>query len=438
MAQKKKLRLTKNLFEVQTAFKDANISADIMLWFNANKDRALFMAKLVKVDLEQSRIILQLKDNVPYLDKQKQVYLKLFEDEGVSSCKVIQIVDLLLVLGFPDEIVMSERRRRWRAHFNKTDGKHATVSYSGQEHVFDVMNVSQSGLAIRLNEYVQFPLDSSQDLKVTKLNGVPLDDTMAGVVLHPSGLSCGLDLKKEIPDEVFDKFIHVDRPLAVDPVKLYEDQEYRAVVRSNMKQVLIKLEKKASLSTTLKLLKTDQDGSNYLKNHIELLCETICSVGKTLGWMTEGTLEKLIYVVYMHDVRFSKQPHLARIADLEEFNEKKKSLSTIEQMMYLEGPAYSAMLAAEDIGNSPDVEKILIQQKEKPDGSGFPAGIRSHQLAPLSCLFILCHEFVDYILVEPQWSFREFVVRSRPSFKRPYFAKILQAMMTIDKSLSKI
>jgi len=80
------------------------------------------------------------------------------------------------------------------------------------------------------------------------------------------------------------------------------------------------------------------------------------------------------------------------------------------------------------------METQSCREKERPDGSGFPNALRSHQLAPLTCLFILCHEFVDYILVEPKWSFREFVVRARPTFKGPYFAKILQAMMQIDKS----
>src|ERR1700756_1418507 len=128
MLQKRKLRLTKSLFEVQNAFKRANLNTDTMLWLNAKKEHALFMAKPVKIDLDQNRIILQLKENVPYLDKQKQCYLKLFEDEGVSSCKVLQIVDLLLVLELPDEIVMTEKRRRWRAQFSPQDLKHATLN----------------------------------------------------------------------------------------------------------------------------------------------------------------------------------------------------------------------------------------------------------------------------------------------------------------------
>ena len=433
MQPKRKLRLTKNLLEVENAFQSANANADIMLWFNANKDRALFMAKLLKVDLEQHRIILQLKEKVPYLENQKQCYLKLFSDEGVSSCKINQIIDMLLVLEFPDEIVMSERRRRWRAQFDRADQKQATLNFGGLEHEFEVLNASHSGLAIRLDDRMNLMINLQQELKVTKLNGTPLVDTSATIVAHPSGLSCGLDLKKEIPDTVFESFIHVERPLAVDSKSFYQDQEYRAVVRSQMKQVLAKLEKKPNLASGLGLLKINRDGSNYLKDHTELLCEVICSVGKILGWMTEGTLEKLIYVAYLHDVRFLKHPHLARIADLEEFNERKSTLSVVERKMFLESPSYSVMIAAEDLANSPDVEKILIQQREKPDGSGYPAGLKSLQLAPLTCLFILCHEFVDYVLTEPKWSFREFVMRARPTYSGQYFAKVLQAMMTLDK-----
>ena len=429
MVQKPLLRLTKSLSEVQTAFKNANTSNEIMLWYNTESDRALFMANLLRVDLEQKKIILQLKETVPLLEKQKKCFLKLFKDEGVSSCNILQIKDNLLVLEFPEEIVMSERRQRWRAQFIESDKKLATLNFSGHDRDFEVMNASSYGLAIRIDEKARSLLSSQQDIKLVKLNGT-LIGSPASFVVHPSGQSCGLELKNEIPDLVFSQFIQVDRPLAVDPKKLYLDQEYRAVVRSNMKQVLSKLEKKSKLN--LKVMKINREGTNYLKDHTELLCEITCSVGKILGWMTDGTVEKLIYISYMHDIRFFNHPHLARISGLDEFNKKKATLSAEEQKMYLEGPAYSAMLAAEDEANSADVEKILISQKERPDGSGFPNALRSYQLGPLTCLFILCHEFVDYILTEPRWSFREFVMRSKPVHQGPHFAKILQAMMSLE------
>ncbi len=434
MSQKKKLRLTKSLSEVQNAFKATDASADITLWYLVNEERILFTGQVVRVDPELNKIVLTLKDPVPALDGQSQCFLKLFRDEGVSSCKINQLKGRALVLELPEEMVMTERRRNWRAQFNKLDQKSATLRFGDIEHVFEVMNASKAGLAIRLDDRAKSLIQTDPEPKIIKLNGVRLDDMTAGIVLHPSGQSLGLNLRKEIPDEVFNEFIHVDRPVEVDPKKLYLDQSYRTTVRDNMKQVVSKLEKKSKLAAALKLLKVNREGTAYLKNHIELLCETMGSIGKTLGWVTDGSLEKLVYVAYMHDIHYFEHPHLAKIPDLETFELKKASLSPAEQKIYFDGPAYAAMLAAEDDNNSPDVEKILMQQKERPDGTGFPAGLRSHQLAPLSCLFIVCHEFVDYVLTETKWSFREFVMRFRPDLKGPYFAKIFQVMMDLDKA----
>ncbi len=87
--------------------------------------------------------------------------------------------------------------------------------------------------------------------------------------------------------------------------------------------------------------------------------------------------------------------------------------------------------------NSIDVERILLQQKERPDGSEFPSGITFKQLFPLSCLFIISHEFVDYLYDHPDWSFRKFVETVKPHYKGPYFIKILQAIEELETSRAR-
>ena len=161
-------------------------------------------------------------------------------------------------------------------------------------------------------------------------------------------------------------------------------------------------------------------------------------MGKTLGWVSEGTVEKLIYVAHVHDIRYFEKPFLARFRTRAEFNLKKHPMSDEESKMFLEKPSYAAGIAMEDESNSADVKKLLLQQKERSDGSGFPGGLRSPQFAPLSCLFILSHEFVDYVLTDPYWNTKEFVSQSRESFKGPYFLKILQIFSEMAEGSSLI
>ena len=41
-----------------------------------------------------------------------------------------------------------------------------------------------------------------------------------------------------------------------------------------------------------------------------------------------------------------------------------------------------------------DVDKIISQHHEQPDGTGFPGSLNARDVAPLSCMFIIAEEFV--------------------------------------------
>jgi len=71
---------------------------------------------------------------------------------------------------------------------------------------------------------------------------------------------------------------------------------------------------------------------------------------------------------------------------------------------------------------------MLLQQKELPDGSGYPHGLSASQIAPLSALFIVSHYFVDYVIDHPDWSPRDFVKTYRPRLKGQYFNKIFDSI----------
>ncbi|MBU6154269.1 MAG: hypothetical protein KGP28_08190, partial [Bdellovibrionales bacterium] len=145
------------------------------------------------------------------------------------------------------------------------------------------------------------------------------------------------------------------------------------------------------------------------------------------GWVTKKTLDKLILSAYLHDIRYFENPKLARIPGLPDFEAQKASLTPEECKIYLEGPIYSSLMARDSTEDSIDIERILMQQKERPDGTGFPEGLDFKQLYPLSCLFMVCHAFVDYVYETPEWSFRDFTKKARTMFKGPYFIKILEA-----------
>ncbi|MGZ5279481.1 MAG: HD-GYP domain-containing protein, partial [Pseudobdellovibrionaceae bacterium] len=54
-----------------------------------------------------------------------------------------------------------------------------------------------------------------------------------------------------------------------------------------------------------------------------------------------------------------------------------------------------------------DIQALVEQHHELPDGSGFPAGLKAHQIHPLSAVFIVAEDFVDYFIrfsPSPDWA----------------------------------
>ena len=45
----------------------------------------------------------------------------------------------------------------------------------------------------------------------------------------------------------------------------------------------------------------------------------------------------------------------------------------------------------------PDVDTIILQHHERPDGTGFPRGLDFRRIAPLSAVFIVAEEFAELI-----------------------------------------
>ncbi|NDG86161.1 MAG: hypothetical protein EBX52_14120, partial [Proteobacteria bacterium] len=336
---------------------------------------------------------------------------------------ILALQGSLLSVQVADEMIVIERRKNRRIQFRVEDEKKLTLKTDASTREFPVLNASARGFRVRATPAQVIEARNTKALQMTALGTATLS---AGCrLVWNDENSFALELERDLTPAELDYFIENPRRAGVDPDKFFVDQEYFETVRSNMEDTIRKLEKRPKLATAMKTLQLEREG-NYLKTHIDLLCYVSCSIGRMLGWVTQKTIDKLILSAYLHDIRYFENPKLARIPSLAEFNAVKGTLTEEEQKIFLDGPAYSARIAKDEASDSLDVERILLQQKERPDGTGFPQGVDFKQLFPLSCLFMVSHEFVDYVYSTPNWSFREFTVKARAVFKGPYFIKILE------------
>ena len=245
---------------------------------------------------------------------------------------------------------------------------------------------------------------------------------------HETGAKIGIQLDKKIHKATFERFCVREKTLEVTDEQIVRDQAFRKDVHERMGVMVKSLVLKRNLQKLFDRLDMRQLDHQYMKQHIHLLAEVMCGLGTKLGWVSDATMDKLIYVAYLHDARYFSTPKLAKIQSKKDFIKNKNSLNADEQNVFLEGPIYAAELARQDSESYPDASKILIQQKELPDGSGFPYGITGMQFTPLSCLFIVSHYFVDYVFTHPDWSAMDFVKTHQKLLKGVYFQKVLQAM----------
>jgi hypothetical protein len=418
-----KLRLTRKQIEIRTALGRIEPYAELTLWIHPDDRRILFSGNLVKADDAKGTLLLHLKSAPPELDSSLHVYVKFPGTSGVGKCRLLSRNATGMLLEVAEELVMEERRSFPRIHFRTDDEKTATLKAGSSEFSLPVLNASRSGLKFAATATELIPLRSAP-IELTSLGGLGMKKECSPVWNNEN--SFAIRLREPLGQAEFNEFARTSRSGRVEPEKFFSDQEYFQTVKSNMEDLIEKLEKRPKLATAMKTLKIDRQG-NYLRTHVDLLCYVSCSIGRMLGWVTQKTIDKLILAAYLHDIRYFEHPHLARIKSLAEFEARKSELTPEEQLIFLEGPEYSALMAKDADPASVDVERILIQQKERSDGSGFPAKVDFKQLYPLSCLFMVCHEFVDYVYSTPDWKFRDFSAQARSTFKGPYFIKILEA-----------
>lgn len=204
--------------------------------------------------------------------------------------------------------------------------------------------------------------------------------------------------------------------------------EFKKDIDKKVKKAISVMTKTNNLKKFFKKLSVDRNPDQYIKIHINLLCKITCAIADVMEWNHESTLEKLIYVSYMHDITMVDMPHVARIENLEEFEKVKDTLNENEQEMYLNHPKIISDMVLDTDDYPVDSEKIIMQHHELPGQKGFPSKIQTTRFLPLSCLFIIAHDLVDYIIDHPEWSLDDYIPICKEKFSGPGFTKIIRKL----------
>lgn len=183
------------------------------------------------------------------------------------------------------------------------------------------------------------------------------------------------------------------------------------------------------------LLKKMVNAKNYIYEH-SLLNSYVCAmIVQEMNWSTEGTIQKMALASLMHDMALI-DPELAMISELTEETINKKALDYRQIGLIRKHPLEMAQRVNKIKNFVSEVDQIIINHHERPDGSGFPKGLQAAQLSPLSCIFIVTEEFVNTIYKKE--TNKEILLKVIADLEKKYsqkhFAKVISALKkAIDK-----
>ena len=126
----------------------------------------------------------------------------------------------------------------------------------------------------------------------------------------------------------------------------------------------------------------------YLTKHSIALSYITCGIISKLPWDSIENRNKLVMSSFLHDVTINSP----------EFNEGSSSLEEKDNLInFKEHPQEAVNLIRKYEEIPSDVDQIIIDHHERPDGSGVPKGLTANQLKPLASVFIFSHDIVDAI-----------------------------------------
>lgn len=173
------------------------------------------------------------------------------------------------------------------------------------------------------------------------------------------------------------------------------------------------------------LLECKDDDYQY-SHHVAQLSLLCCVVAHNIGWHSEVTQQKLVIASMLHDHYVDPQKYddieLLRIGNREPKHDKD----------YFQHPIKAAELARTLKGLPSDIDHILLEHHERPDGSGFPRGLSSSRISSLSALFIICEALFLYFQdkdLTPE-SLESFFMAHADFSSREPFKKIITSIKT--------
>lgn len=143
------------------------------------------------------------------------------------------------------------------------------------------------------------------------------------------------------------------------------------------------------ISKVFDLLKHIQTSDHFSSTHALSLCYLTCQVAKSLGWDSEEFVKKMSYASLFHDLFLTDEQAILHDLESEEMDYRPE-----EKQEIIQHPKKAYDLIMDNYQIPADVGTIVLHHHEKPDGSGYPRGIRLSAIPFTSLVFNICEALI--------------------------------------------
>jgi len=152
---------------------------------------------------------------------------------------------------------------------------------------------------------------------------------------------------------------------------------------------------------------------DYLSNAYVLQFMLSSVLVEKMGWFSESTILKLSLAAFLQDVTLYTEKAI-NLYDYTHFKSLEHEFSPNEIENYMEHPINTKALL-DNIKKIPaDVDRLILEHHEQPRGDGFPRGLNSLQISPLTAVFILSGLLAKTILNEDKnFNLSNFLTRAQ-------------------------
>ncbi|MGZ3686853.1 MAG: HD-GYP domain-containing protein [Bdellovibrionota bacterium] len=231
------------------------------------------------------------------------------------------------------------------------------------------------------------------------------------------GASISIEEVASISDSIYDTVQELGRQLGFK-------RDVQDMTKAHMRLTVKAMGKSPTLAAVLERLESFK--GNYIAAHSTLCGFLSCEIASQMEWASDATFQKLTLASFLHDITL-ENAELAQCTSVEEV--KKGPFTEVEKLDFQQHPMKCAEIARKFQEVPPDVDQIIVQHHEKPDGSGFPRKITHSHISPLACVFMVGHDLADIAIREGQsFDFKKAIAQIADRYTSSQFRRILSAV----------